>query len=289
MKVALIVNTGSRRGRAAYPEALRALKEAGAELVFTRKVRRGRRIPDAISAAAAAGPDRILLGGGDGTIASSSRQFAEGGLTMAVLPLGTANSFARTAGIPLEVDEAAALALSGKETCVDLGRLGERWFTGTAAVGLPALTGRTIPGGLKRVFGRFAYVIWGTWKLARFKGFRCTVRKDGEETNHHVVEVRILNGRHLGGVEVSERAGLQEREIVLQLVSGTSSKDLMLAWAHQVTGDSPEVGEITELSGTRFYIHTVPSQPVSIDGEILASTPAEASVAPAALKLVVPR
>jgi YegS/Rv2252/BmrU family lipid kinase len=230
-----------------------------------------------------------VIGGGDGTISSSSRQIGEAGAEMALLPLGTANSFARTVGLPLDVEGACRTALEGEAHLVDLGILGDHYFTNAAAIGLPAEIGRTVPDGLKRVFGRFAYALWAAWKLARFRGFTAILDDGSGPVRHQVVEVRIANGRFLGGLEAVPHADPEDHELVVQLVRGTGGRDLARAWAELAVGHAPEIGEVEEIRAQRLHIETEPPQPVSIDGEVLARTPTEIGLAPAALKLVMPR
>lgn len=288
MQTALIVNASSRNGRKLYAEIEKRLKAEAQPLVLSEDVARPDRIPAAIARAKAAGAERIVLGGGDGTISSSAKQMGDLGLVMAILPLGTANSFARTIGLPLEMEGALAVALGGRIETIDLGRLGDHCFTNAAAIGLPAQVGRTIPDGLKRVFGRFAYALWGLWKLLGFRGFTCILDDGTGPQRHDVVEVRLMNGRFLGGMKTTDKPDLEDHEIVVQLVNGTHNWQLAKAWAHIATGMPPEIGEISELRAAGWSIETLPSQPVSIDGEVLANTPTRVGVAVDALRLMVP-
>src|SRR3546814_2461195 len=70
------------------------------------------------------------------------------------LPLGTANSFARTLGIPLDLPGAVDVIANGRRARIDLGAINNDYFANVAAIGLPSLVGSTIPDGLKRVLGR---------------------------------------------------------------------------------------------------------------------------------------
>lgn len=288
MKLALIVNASSRRGGDLFAEAERILSSSGQNLILSEAVPQPDLIPDAIDRAVKAGAERIVLGGGDGTISSSSKQIADAGVEMAVLPLGTANSFARSVGVPLDVAGACRLALEGSARRADLGILGDHHFTNVAAIGLPAQIGRTIPDGLKRVLGRSAYLFWALYKLMRFRGFTCTVDDGSGASTHEVVEVRVANASNLGSLEAVPDADPEDHEIVVQLVRGTTNWQLAKEWAAMAVGQAPEIGEVKEIRGTRIHIETRPPQPVSVDGEVLARTPAEVRVAPAALRLVMP-
>jgi diacylglycerol kinase family enzyme len=81
------------------------------------------------------GARRVLVAGGDGTIATAAAVLVETPAELAVLPGGTLNHFARDLGISTVAAEAVALA-SG-EACrgVDVGMVNGRIFLNTSSVG----------------------------------------------------------------------------------------------------------------------------------------------------------
>lgn len=83
----------------------------------------------------AEGAKRILVAGGDGTIASAATLVAGTSTELAILPGGTLNHFARDHGIPTDMDEAARVASAGTIKPVDLGRVNDRVFLNTSAIG----------------------------------------------------------------------------------------------------------------------------------------------------------
>ena len=71
-------------------------------------------LADAVRAAVAGGARRVLVAGGDGTVAVAAAVAAETGIELAVLPGGTLNHFARDLGLPTDdlaacVEVAAAM------------------------------------------------------------------------------------------------------------------------------------------------------------------------------------
>ena len=102
-RAVLVVNTRSRHGARAYSEAKRLLAEAGMALDAAYPVRDAERLPEIVREEIAKGRKFIIIGGGDGSISSVVDHFAYTSVVFGVLPLGTANSFARTLGIPLDL------------------------------------------------------------------------------------------------------------------------------------------------------------------------------------------
>jgi diacylglycerol kinase (ATP) len=72
------------------------------------------------------GVDLVLASGGDGTITACVGRVAGSRVPLAVLPCGTGNLLARNLGLPLSVDEALAVALTGSDRRLDVGNANGR-------------------------------------------------------------------------------------------------------------------------------------------------------------------
>jgi diacylglycerol kinase family enzyme len=93
-------------------------------------------LADRVRGEAAKGTPRVLVSGGDGTIAQGAGAAAGTATELAVLPGGTLNHFARDFGLPLD-DPAAALdvAATGVARPVDLGYVGDKVVLNTSSIG----------------------------------------------------------------------------------------------------------------------------------------------------------
>jgi YegS/Rv2252/BmrU family lipid kinase len=288
-EAALIVNAHSRRGRALFREAQEKLTAAGVRLVESHAVADPRKLVPTVTAAVRAGAPMVIVGGGDGSLSCSVDELVGRDCVFALLPLGTANSFARTLGIPLDLDGAIATIATGVRRRVDLGIINGDYFANCAAMGLSPMIGEGIPHGLKRWLGRVGYLVWAIWCLIRFHPFRLTVRTDEGETRFWATEVRIANGGHHGGVELIESAEVDSGQIVVQAVEGRSSLNLLRDWFAKYWKLESREQTTREFHARRIEIETRPRQRISIDGEVLARTPCVATVAEAAIEVVVPR
>lgn len=79
---------------------------------------------------------RIVVAGGDGTIAAAAQLLTGGKTELAVLPLGTLNHLARDLAIPTDLAAAAQLAVQGTARPVDVGEVNGRRFINNASIGL---------------------------------------------------------------------------------------------------------------------------------------------------------
>ena len=287
-RAVLLVNRRSRRGNQLYGDAKRLLEASGIELDPKYSSLAASRLSSLVADAIADGHRLIIVGGGDGTLSRVLPQFVHRDVALGILPLGTANSFARTLGIPLDMESAANVITSGKVVDVDVGRIGDAYFCTAASVGLAARIARHMPPRLKKWLGRMAYPLVALAQLRRFGAFRCTVTANGERMDVDALEVRVANAAHTGGVAVAREASAESRDLVAHVTTGRSIRKLLGVWLRLTAGVRPHPDEVRTIRSRRFAIDAVPAQHVAIDGEAFIKTPFEVSVAEQALFVMVP-
>ena len=234
-------------------------------------------------------PDLIVLGGGDGTISGLIDLLVGHDVIVGILPLGTANSFARTLGIPLDIPGAVDVIRSGTPRRVDLGMIDGDYFANCAAMGMSAQIAQTVPHGLKKALGRIGYLCWAVYQFARFTPFTLIVGEGAAEERLRVVEVRIANGRYHGGTLLVDEAAVDSGDIVVQAVMGRVKSTLVWNWAASVFGLERRHKDTRDFRGKSLRIATDPPLPISIDGEVLATTPVTAHIAAGVIEIMVPR
>lgn len=92
-------------------------------------------LPTLLEREIADGTPRVLVAGGDGTLARAASTLAGTTVALSVLPGGTLNHFARNHGIPLDPAEALALAVAGAVAQADVGYVNGQLFLNTSCVG----------------------------------------------------------------------------------------------------------------------------------------------------------
>lgn len=284
----LVVNTRSRRGARLFREARDRLQADGVRLANAVAETDPARMRGHVERAVQDGADLIIVGGGDGSISGTIGALVGSDCTFAPLPLGTANSFARTLGIGTELEDAVAAITGGRTKKADLGEIDGLMFANSASIGLSPIIGETIPPPLKRYLGRIGYLLWGIGTMLRFRPFRVTIACDGQEWTCWATEVRMLNGCFAGGIQLSEDASLENGRIVVQVVAGKSKLRLAADWYLRIVGLAEAARGVEQLEGRQVQIDTIPPQRVALDGEVLARTPIQLKVHPAAVRVVVP-
>jgi YegS/Rv2252/BmrU family lipid kinase len=284
----LVVNAASRKGRDLFREAKAKLEAAGVRLTAAYAVKNPRKLTPTMRQAVASGTPMVIVGGGDGSLSSTVDDVVDRDCLFALLPLGTANSFARTLGIPLDLDGAIDTIATGKRKRIDLGVIDGDYFANCAAMGLSPMIGEGIPHNLKRYLGRVGYLMWAIYCVFRFRPFKLSVDDGVQKHTIWATEVRIANGRFHGGVELIEQAEVDSGDIVIQAVVGRSMTRLLWDWFAKYFKLPAREAAHEEFRGRQLRIDTKPRQKISIDGEVLAKTPAVVQVAHKAIEVVVP-
>ena len=101
--------------------ALVHLRESGVEIVEVIPVGALDHLPAQGARWRQDGIELVVAAGGDGLIGGVITHIAESGLTLGILPLGTANDIARSLSIPLNIQEAARVIAGGMVREADIG------------------------------------------------------------------------------------------------------------------------------------------------------------------------
>lgn len=284
----LIVNAHSRKGEALFRQAREKLEAAGMSLIAAHAVHDPSKLNDTVRAAVREGAPMVIVGGGDGTLSGAVDDVVGKDCVFALLPLGTANSFARTLGLPLDLDGAVAAIANGRRRRIDLGMIDGDYFVNAAAIGLSPMIGDTVPHRLKKYLGRAGYLVWAISCFFRFRPFRLIVRDASGVHQLWTTEVRIFNGRFHGGVELTETTDVDSGDVVIQAVTGRSLGRLVWDWYAKFFKLGSRDATTTEFRGKALRLDTKPRHRISIDGEPLARTPVTVRVAERAIDVVVP-
>ncbi|WP_294242924.1 diacylglycerol kinase family protein [uncultured Sphingomonas sp.] len=283
----MVVNAKSRRGQALFQRACAAMSDLP-YTVDARAVEDPKDLEPTVRELLAAKPDLLILGGGDGTISGLVDLMVGHDVMLGVLPLGTANSFARSLGIPLTIEGAVEVIRTGRPRRIDLGMIDNDYYANCAAMGISPKIAETVPHGLKRVGGRLGYLAWAAYQFLRFRPFTLIVEQNGERERLRVVEVRISNGPYHGGTELVDAAAVDSGEIVVQAVCGHVKRRLIVNWAASILRSDYRKEKVRDFRGREIKLTTIPPLPISIDGEVLARTPVTAKIAPGIIKVIAP-
>ncbi|MEA2288702.1 MAG: hypothetical protein QOD55_699 [Solirubrobacteraceae bacterium] len=295
MRLALVTNAASGGGTDADRVAS-LLRERGAEVSvhpFDADGDTGGRPEAAVEAAARDAaeqrPDRLVVAGGDGSIGPVSVTAAATGLPLAVVPTGTANDFARAMGLPLDLEEACALAARGaRERTIDVLRAGDRPFLNAAGVGLSVIAAhRARP--LKGRLGPLAYAVGAVRAGLTAGPLRCRVTADGGQVFAGEAWQVIVAGTGAfgGGSELQEADPADRLVDVAVLEAGPRVALLRRAWGMRNGGLVDQPG-VHHARGRLVELELPPRTPFNVDGEVCEVSPMRFCAKDERVRVVVP-
>ncbi|MFE9689550.1 diacylglycerol/lipid kinase family protein [Micromonospora sp. NPDC005806] len=286
-RAALVVNAHSRRGRRLYRSVHSRLLAAGFTLLGAYPVDRPGELDRVLAEAADLGPDVLVVGGGDGTIGTAARLLAHRDIALGLLPLGTTNNFARTVGVPLDLDAAVEVLTAGKVIDVDLGLVGDMRFTNHVGIGLSADIMLKAPPRLKRVTGRLAYPLTALGLLARHRPLRVTVRAEAREHEFVTHQVYVANGGFHAGRPITSDANADDRLLVAYPVGGPTRRGLLRATAgNAAAGHRRTLRDEPFLAVRQAWVETDRPARIEVDGEPYGETPVRIGLDPNALRVM---
>ncbi|MBC3436134.1 lipid kinase YegS [Pseudomonas sp. BW16M2] len=199
---ALLILHGKQAGNEEVRAAVGQLRERGWTL-DVRLTWEGGDAQRLVDEALAAGYGQVVAGGGDGTLRDVAEAMGLAGTqaSLALLPLGTANDFARAAGVPLE-PQAALDLLEVPARPIDLGRVGDQLFLNMATGGFGSQVTANTSEDLKKVLGAAAYLFTGLSRFSELQAASVELQGPGFQWQGELLALGIGNGRQAGGGHV---------------------------------------------------------------------------------------
>ena len=231
--------------------------------------------------------ERLVVAGGDGSVAPAAERAGQLGIPLAVLPTGTANDFARATGLPEDPDEAGELAVRGNRVrTLDLGRKDGRPFVNACSAGL-AVDAARAASGMKKLLGPLAYAIGAVRAGVIASPVHCRVTCDGREVFHgRAWQVIVAGTGHFGAGSHLAAAEDDDGELELAIVPAGSRLRLVQRAYGLRSGRLTSQREVVHHRGCRIDI--AGRLAFNLDGELTDPAAATFTVEPGAFGLVVP-
>lgn len=233
--------------------------------------------------------DCVIVGGGDGTLNAAGPGLLATALPLGVLPLGTANDFARSVGIPLDVGAAVEAICGGKTRNIDIGDVNGHPFFNVASVGLAADLAQRLTADSKRRFGRLSYAISASRLLMEARPFHATLLIGEKKAMVRTMQITVGNGRFYGGGNiVATDAQIDDGHLDLYSLEFSQVWRMALMIRTFKSGGHGAVDEVRTARGGSFEVITRKPRPVNADGELVTQTPARFTQRRQALAVYVP-
>lgn len=232
--------------------------------------------------------ERIVVGGGDGTLNAALPAVLNAKLPLGVLPLGTANDFARSLGIP-DLATGVRVVLEGRTREVDVGMVNEHYFLNAVGVGLGPTINRSLDRETKARLGVAGYLLNAYRSARNYRGIRVVLECDGQTTSTRSMHVSIGNGIHYGGgLTISRDAKLDDGLLRVISIRPQTFLSLLTYGFSMRSGDIEDDENVQTFGGRTIIVRTRYPVDVTADGELVTKTPAECRSLRRALQVFAP-
>lgn len=290
----MLTNPASGHGNAphAAEKAIARLQQRGLDVIeiVGSNAEHARRLLDA---AVDKGTDALVVAGGDGVISDALQAVGNTNIPLGIIPAGTGNDHAREFGLPTNDPVAAAdIVADGWTETVDLGRIRDRtgitkWFGTVAAAGFDSLvTDRANRMRWPRGRMRYNLAMLAELSALRLLPFRLVL--DGrEEIVTDLTLAAFGNARSYGGgMLICPTADRADGKLDVTMVHSASRTRLIRLFPTVYKGTHVDLDEVTTARATSVDVES-PGINVYADGDYVCALPAEISVAPGALRVLV--
>jgi diacylglycerol kinase (ATP) len=236
-----------------------------------------------------AGAPMVIAWGGDGTINEIGAVLAGTSTTLAIIPAGSGNGFARELRIPASPDAAVDIALLGRTRAIDVGEFAGRPFFNIAGIGIDAVIADRFNGCAMGKRGMWPYVRIGLREALRYRGARYQITLDGERLESHALLVAFANGREYGNrIQIAPHAVMDDGKLEAVVVDDRAPLARLWSSRHLAFGSVRRAPGLTWRSIVSARVETDGELWYHVDGEPGRTVgSASITIRPGALKVKV--
>lgn len=214
--------------------------------------------------------DYVLVAGGDGTVDTVVNTMKSKGidLPIAILPVGTANDFAKLIGMPQNIEEACERILTSKVKNVDLGKINDKYFINVASTGLFTDISQKTDTNLKNAIGKLAYYVKGIEQIPKFRKLSIKVKSQEVNYDGDMFLMLVFNGRTAGNLNLAYKAEIDDGLLDVIIIKACMIKDMLPLFIKIVRGDHLEnANGLIYFKTDSLYIECHEEIVTDIDGE----------------------
>ena len=230
----------------------------------------------------------ILIAGGDGTVDSvvnivMSKNIQ---LPLGVLPVGTANDFAKLIGMSDDIYEACEAILSSEPLPVDIGRVNEKYFVNVASTGLFTDVSQKTDDNLKNTIGKLAYYLKGLEQLTSFRKLHVNISSEELHFDDYMYLLLIFNGMTAGNFKLAPKSQVTDGLLDVIIFKAVPIKELIPLFIRILKGEHLEDNGVIHFKTKRLKVDCQEDILTDIDGEKGPDFPLEIECIPKAIRLL---
>jgi len=234
--------------------------------------------------------DVVIAAGGDGTINEVIQELVGSETALGVLPIGTANVWAREMGIPLDIAGATEILAYGSTRRIDAGSVNGRYFLLMVGIGFDGEVIRAVEKNKLKRLGVVGYLLASFWLSFGYDSFHVYMKIGEQEVRTRALQIVIGNTQLYGGaVKFTWQAQCDDGLLDVCLVRKRSKFRRIFVLLDFLLRRKQRSQWVSYDKSATVEVRTRKPVAMQIDGDSIGNTPATFAIAPLALKVIVPR
>lgn len=211
----------------------------------------------------------ILVAGGDGTVDSVVNAMAKSGISLpiGILPVGTANDFAKFLGIPFDISKACKQIINSNVTTVDLGSINDKYFVNVASTGLFTDVSQKTDVNLKNTIGKLAYYLKGLEELPNFRRLKVKIKSKDIFFEGEMYFLLVFNGKTAGNFNLAAKADATDGRLDVIVFKAIPIYELIPLFIKVLRGEHLESENVLYFKTDNLFVECNEDIVTDIDGE----------------------
>lgn len=230
--------------------------------------------------------------GGDGTMNEVLNGIAGSSSSLAIIPCGSGNDFVKSLPEYKDRENIVDSLLKGKETRIDLGKVGDRFYINISSLGFDAkvVYKTNIIKKIPFITGMLAYTLGVITCIISPGKNKVKILIDDTELYEEILLIAVANGRYYGGgMQPAPLADIRDGILNICLIKKVTRLRMLKFLPLFIKGAHSSIREVSFYEGKKITVIPDGKIPFNIDGEVSMTEGAMVfSVIPSGLRLIIP-
>ncbi|MDP4144423.1 MAG: YegS/Rv2252/BmrU family lipid kinase [Bacillota bacterium] len=216
------------------------------------------------------GYNYILIAGGDGTVDNIVNEMKRLNINLpiGILPVGTANDFAKFIGMPQNVEMACEQIMNSKPRKIDLGKINDKYFINVASTGLFTDVSQKTDVNVKNTMGKLAYYLKGIEQLPNFRKLKIKVNSKDMNFDGDMYLMLVFNGQTAGNLKFAYKAVVDDGLLDIIVIKAGMVIDMFNLFIKMLKGEHLEdVNGLVYFKTDELIVECNENIVTDIDGE----------------------
>ncbi|MGL5150477.1 MAG: YegS/Rv2252/BmrU family lipid kinase [Clostridium sp.] len=211
----------------------------------------------------------VLVAGGDGTVDSVVNAMKQKNINIpiGILPVGTANDFAKFIGMPFNIGKACEKIIKSVPISLDIGKINEKYFINVASTGLFTDVSQKTDVNLKNTIGKLAYYLKGIEELPNFRKLKVSLKSKEIQFDGEMYLLLIFNGQTAGNFKLATRADVSDGLLDVIVFKAVPIIEMIPLFIKVLKGEHLNSDRVIYFKTNELHIESKEDIVTDIDGE----------------------